>query len=185
MGYSKLKIPKVCECCGKTFEAKTVITRFCSKACTYKSSNDRRKVERKEAKQQELIAKIPKNRPFISVAEAVLLFGVSRDTIYRLIRMGKIHAVNLGERLTRINRAHIETMFSPLAVVPVAPEKKPKKMDYSQEECYTIGEVTEKFGVSPSTVSKTIRQNSIPKKQIGKFVYVPKETIDEIFANKK
>ncbi len=185
MGYSKLKIPKTCECCGKMFEAKTVTTRCCSKACTNKMSNDKRKVVRKEAKQQELIAKIPTNRPYISIAEAVLLFGISRDTIYRLVRMGKIPAVNLGERLTRISRAHIEAMFAPLAVVPTAPEAMPKKMDYSQAECYTIGEITEKFGVSPSTVSNTIRRNSIPKKQIGKFVYVPKDAIDKIFANKK
>jgi len=77
-------------------------------------------------------------------------------------------------------------MFAPLAVVPAtAPEKQPQKMDYSQAECYTIGEITEKFGVSPSTVSNAIRRNSIPKKQVGKFVYVPKNEIDKIFANKK
>ena len=185
MGFSKLKIPKTCECCRKTFEAKTVTTRFCSKACANKAGNDKKKVEKQEIKQQELIAKIPNNRPYISVPEAVLLFGVSRDTVYRLVRMGKIPAVNLGERLTRISRAHIETMFAPLVVVPTAPEKQPKKMDYSQAECYTIGEITEKFGVSPSTVNNAIRRNSIPKKQVGKFVYVPKEAIDKIFANKK
>jgi len=185
MGYSKLKIPKNCECCGKQFEAKTVSTRFCSRACTNKAGNDKKKAERKEVKQQELIAKIPSNRPYISIAEAVLLFGISRDTIYRLVRMGKIPAINLGERLTRISRTHIETMFAPLAVVPTTLEKQSKKMDYSQEECYTIGEITEKFGISPSTVSNTIRRNSIPKKQIGKFVYVPKVEIDKIFANKK
>jgi len=184
MGISKLKIPKTCEHCGKQFEAKTVITRFCSKECGHKVDNARKKAGRKEVKQQELIAKIPANRPYISIAEAVLLFGISRDTIYRLVRMGKIPAINLGERLTRISRTHIETMFTPLAVVPTAPEAKPKKMDYSQEECYTIGEITEKFGISPSTVSNTIRRNSIPKKQIGKFVYVPQIMIDKIFGGK-
>jgi excisionase family DNA binding protein len=185
MGFSKLKIPKTCEHCGKQFEAKTVITRFCSGTCAHKADNERKKTGRKEAKQQELIAKIPNNRPYISIAEAVLLFGISRDTIYRLVRMGKIPAVNLGERLTRISRTHIETMFAPLPVVPTIPEKQPRKMEYSQAECYTIGEITEKFGVSPSTVSNAIRRNSIPKKQIGKFVYVPKLEIDKIFANKK
>jgi excisionase family DNA binding protein len=180
-----LKIPKICEHCGKPFEARTVITRFCSKECGHKANNARKKAERKEVKQQELIAKIPSNRPYISIAEAVLLFGISRDTIYRLVRLGKIPAINLGERLTRISRAHIETMFAPMEDVRKAPEVQPKKMDYSQAECYTIGEITEKFGVSPSTVSNAIRRNSIPKKQIGKFVYVPKIEINKIFANKK
>jgi excisionase family DNA binding protein len=168
------------------FEAKTVITRFCSKDCGHKADNARKKAERQEVKQQELIAEIPSNRPYISIAESVLLFGISRDTIYRLVRMGKIPAINLGERLTRISRAHIEAMFVPLTVVPTATEAQQlKKMDYSQSECYTIGEITEKFGISPSTVSNAIRRNSIPKKQIGKFVYVPKVAIEKIFANKK
>lgn len=185
MGYSKLKIPKVCEHCGKPFEAKTVTTRFCSNECGHKADNARKKAGRKEAKRQELIAQIPTNRPYISIAEAVLLFDISRDTIYRLVRTGKIPAVNLGERLTRISRAHLETMFAPLAVDPTSSEKRSKKMEYSQEECYTIGEITEKFGVSPSTVSNAIRRNSIPKKQVGQFVYVPKEAIDIIFTGKK
>ena len=76
-------------------------------------------------------------------------------------------------------------MFAPVPVATTKPEKQPKQMDYSQEECYTIGEITEKFGVSPSTVSNTIRRNSIPKKQIGKFVYVPKNEINKIFNNTK
>jgi excisionase family DNA binding protein len=116
MGYSKLKIPKICEHCGKPFEAKTVITRFCSADCGHKADNARKKAVRKEAKQQELIAKIPSNRPYISIAEAVLLFGILRDALYRLVRLGKIPAINFGERLTRISRAHIETMFAPVAV---------------------------------------------------------------------
>jgi excisionase family DNA binding protein len=185
MAFSKLKIPKICEHCGKSFEAKTVITRFCSKDCGYKADRARKKNARKEVKKQELIAKIPSNRPYISVAEAVLLFNISRDTIYRLVRSGKIPAVNLGKRLTRISRTHIETMFAPVEVAPTAQEEQPIKMAYTQAECYTIGEITEKFGVSPSTVSNVIRRNSIPKKQVGKFVYVPKEEIDKIFKTNK
>ena len=185
MGISKLKIPKICEYCGKQFEARTVTTQFCSKDCGHKADNARKKAGRQEAKRQELIAQIPNARPFISISEAVLLYGVSRDTIYRLVRIGKIPAINLGERLTRMSRAHLDMMFKPLAVVPIFPEIQVKKMDYSQDECYTIGEITEKFGVSPSTVSNTIRRNSIPKKQIGKFVYVPKVEIDKIFTNTK
>ena len=185
MGVSKLKIPKVCEYCGKRFEAKTVATRFCSKECGHKADNARKKAERKEVKRQTLIEEIPNNRPYISISEAVILFDISRDTIYRLVRMGKIPAINLGERLTRISRVHLETMFTPLTVVPDVPEKQPKKMEYSQTDCYAIGEISEKFGISLSTVNKTIRRNSIPRRQIGKFVYVPKVEIDKIFANKK
>ena len=60
---------------------------------------------------QEFADKVPQERPYISIAEAVAMFGISRDAIYRLIRNGNLPAVNLGERLTRISRAHIESMF--------------------------------------------------------------------------
>lgn len=54
-----MKIPKTCEHCGKSFAAKTVTTRFCSNACGHKADNARKKAARQEAKQQELIDKIP------------------------------------------------------------------------------------------------------------------------------
>ncbi|MDR1182455.1 MAG: helix-turn-helix domain-containing protein, partial [Bacteroidales bacterium] len=116
MGVSKLRLPKVCEHCGKAFEAKTVTTRFCSNACNLASLRNRKKQALEEERKQQIlqeskaaIAEI-QTRPYISIPEAVVLFGISKDTIRRLIRAGKIPAVNLGERLTRISRAHIEAM---------------------------------------------------------------------------
>jgi excisionase family DNA binding protein len=191
MGISKLKIPKVCEHCGKPFEARTFNTRFCSSVCNTASLRNRKKQTLEEERKQQIlqeskaaIAEI-QTRPYISIAEAVVLFGISKDTIRRLIRAGKIPAINLGERLTRISRTHIEAMFTAVAV----PEEKPQeqqaiKLQYEPGECYTIGEVSEKFGVSPSTVSNIIRRNSIPKREIGRFVYIPKDMIDKILANK-
>jgi hypothetical protein len=43
MGYSQLKIPKICEHCGQPFEAKTVVTRFCSSLCADKAGKARKK----------------------------------------------------------------------------------------------------------------------------------------------
>ncbi len=191
MGYSQLKIPKICEHCGKPFEAKTVTTRFCSDTCNNASLRLRKKQALEEERKKQVlqeskdtIAEI-QTRPYISIAEAVILFGISKNTIHRLIRAGKIPAVNLGERLTRISRSHIEAMFT----VVVLPEQKPQeqqavKLQYEPSECYTIGEVSEKYGISLSTVSNIIRRNSIPKREVGKFVYVPKEMIDKFLARK-
>ena len=121
----------------------------------------------------------------ITIAEAVLIFGVSRDTIYRQIRKGKIPVINLGKRLTRINRIHIEALFPKVETIATKQfEPENKILNYDKNECYSIGEITEKFGISASTVNKTIRNKSIPKKQIGKFVYVPKIEIDNLFGTK-
>ena len=51
MGFSKLKIPKICEQCGKPFEAKTVVARFCSPTCANKSGREKKK-QAKEAEQK-------------------------------------------------------------------------------------------------------------------------------------
>ena len=190
MGISKLKIPKICEQCGKPFEAKTVVTRFCSPICVNKSGKEKKReskdVERKQSILEQSTNQIAQiqTRPYISITDATVLFGISKDTIRRLIKAGKIPAVNLGQRLTRVSRLHIEAMFTEV-VLPEEPKEQPVKLRYNESECYKITEVSEKFGVSPSTVNKSIRRNSIPRRQVGKFVFVPKEQIDRIFSNKK
>ena len=186
MGISKLKIPKICPQCGKPFEAKSVTTLYCSHYCGTKASREKKKKTIEEEQTQNLLQETKQtiatiqSRPYITVAEAVVLFGISKKTMHRLIKSGKIPAVNLGERLTRVSRAHIEAMF-PAIEIPEPPVTPIYKTDYKPEECYTIGEISEKFGISLSTVDKTIRKRSIPKKQVGKYVYVPKEQIDSIF----
>jgi hypothetical protein len=88
MGVSKLKIPKVCEHCGKAFEARTFNTRFCSSACNAGFFAQAQKAgirrERKPQIVQENVAAIAEIqiRPYISIAEAVVLC-ISKDTIRR------------------------------------------------------------------------------------------------------
>lgn len=189
MGVSKLKIPKICEYCGKPFEAKTVVTRFCSPNCTNQSGKERRRKAQEEERKQTLLEQSAQKiaemqtRPYISVKEATIIFGISKDTIHRLIKVGKIPAHNFGQRLTRVSRKHLEAIFTAVEL-PKEPKDKPIKLQYDNKECYTINEVSEKFGVSPSTVSKVIRRNSIPKRQVGKYVYVPKELIDSVFLKR-
>ena len=185
MGYSKLKIPKVCEYCKKPFEAKTVLTRFCSRQCVNKADHARKMGDKEQAKSQsekeqktKVIADI-QSRPYISISEATLLFGISKDTLHRLIKRGHLPAHNFGERLTRISRVHLEALFVPIAIPEPIPE--PPKV-YKPEDCYTIGEVQKKFGISDKTLYLAIKRLNIDKIPIGKYVYVPKEQIDKVFA---
>ncbi len=185
MPSSKFILPKNCEICGKQFNAKTIYSKFCSLKCSKAASYKTKALLKQEEKRQELTAKIPVDRPYITITEAVLLFGISSDTIYRQIRKGKIPAVNLGERLTRISRVHIEAMFPKVEIAKtLQPKVVNQEINFDSANCYTIAEISQKFGVSLSTVDKTIRKNSIPKKQIGKYVYVPKVEIDRIFSSK-
>lgn len=183
MPASKYKLERKCEMCGSTFLAKTVYSKYCSRHCSEAAYRAKKREEKKEQHRQELADKVPQERPYISIAEAVALFGISRDTIYRLIRNGNLPAINLGERLTRISRAHIKSMF-PLVEQKqqTTPTPQPaKSYNFDASDSYTIGEVSKKYGVSDSTVYKTIRKIGIPTCQKGKFVFVPKAEVDKVF----
>jgi excisionase family DNA binding protein len=190
MGYSQLKIPRICEYCSKPFEAKTVSTRFCSKKCGKKSGKEIKKQaiedERKQQILKESAASIAKiqTRPYISIAEAVILYGISKNTIHRLIKSGRIPGINLGERFTRISRVHIEAMF-PAIELPEESQEQSAKMIYEPNKCYTIAEVSAKFGVSLSTVNKTIHRFGIPRRRWENLYMFPKNKSTRFFANKQ
>lgn len=175
------KIQKQCEVCGQSFVPKTVDSVYCSKKCSGVAYRKKKAIEKKEEKQQAVIDKISADRLYISVPEAIVLFGVAKSTLYRLVRQKRIPAINLGTRLVRIDRAAIEEMF-PIRQTPLQKEKPVAKL-YSLEpqDCYTIGEVSKKFGISDSSVYKHIRKFAIPTRQIGKYVYVPKSEIDNMY----
>jgi len=189
MGISKLKIPKICPQCGKPFEAKTITTVYCSQNCINNASRAKKKQELEEQRTQtllqeqaETIAQI-QTRPYITIAEAVVLFGISKNTMHRLIKAGKVPAINLGERLTRVSRAHIEAMFTAVPVPEEKPqEPQPVKLQYETSQCYTIMEAAEKYNVAQSAMANIIRRRNIPRWKVGKYLYVPKESIDNIFT---
>ena len=117
MPEAKFQIKRKCEVCGNTFIAKTLDSRYCCRHCTdiaYK----KRKAAKAEEEHLNLIAQhIPGERDFISVKEAVAMYAISRDTIYRLIRKGRLPYINIGERLTRISREQLE-MIVPFVMSP-------------------------------------------------------------------
>ena len=175
------KIQKQCEVCGLSFVPKTVDSVYCSKTCGNAAYREKKRQKRKEEERQAVVAKISDDRLYISVPEAIALFGVAKSTLYRLVRQKRIPAINLGTRLVRIDRAAIEEMF-PIRQIPLKKEKPTAKL-YSLEpqDCYTIGEIAKKFGISDSTVYKHIRKFSIPTRQIGNYVYTPKNEIDNLY----
>lgn len=156
MGVSNLKIPKICEQCEKPFEAKTMTTRFCSHLCADKNGKKRKKKEKELKEREKVLEKyvdkiaVLQLREFISVGEAVILFGISKSTIHRLIKRKVVRSVNLGERLTRINKLELEKLFSPIIIDEKEKEKQELRKKYKKEDCYTISqgeELQEKLGL--------------------------------------
>ena len=185
MPASKYKIQRKCKVCGTLFYAKTVSSWYCSRNCTCAAYRIKKRDEKNEQKRKEKVSKIPDDRPYISVAEAVALFGVSRNSLYRLINNGTIPAINMGQRLTRISRAHLEASFPLIEEQPKELPVTPASFKFDESDCYTIGQITDIYGVCESTVYKAIRKQSIPSCQRGNYVYVPKVEIDKLFKSVK
>lgn len=184
MAASKVLIPKICEFCGEPFMAKTVTTLFCSKVCNNKSLREKKKNKEREKKmlsvlqsKKEAIAAM-QTRPYVSISEASSLFGISEDTIRRMVRRGTISGINFGKRLTRVNREQMENLFTAIEV----PERKEKPKDYKLDECYSIGECLKKYGIPECRLESIIKGCNIPKRQIGNYVYIPKIEIDKIMS---
>lgn len=186
MPRAKYKIQRRCTVCGKDFFALRLDAHLCGNVCQRKYFKRKKKEELRQKKLDEIAASVPDVRDLISVTEATSIFSVCRDTLYRLIREGKLKAVNLNQRLTRLFRSELETKFMRRTEALANANKKiPKLYSLEPEDCFSVGEITKRFGISEKQVYEIIRKNSIPIRQIGKYVLVPKIEIFNIIKGKK
>ena len=109
------EIKRKCKACGKVFVAKTLDSHYCSPKCSKVAWKRKKDAKDKNTRLEAIARQIPDIRPdireYISVKEAVAMFGVERNTLYRLIKSGRIPAVNIGTRLIRIKRSDMENLF--------------------------------------------------------------------------
>ena len=185
MPAAKFEIVRKCKVCGEPFNAKTIESWYCSPSCSKIAWKRNKDEELRMQKLDEVVKKIPKSKDYITVPEAYALFGISKETLYRLIRKSVISSVNVGERQTRVSKEELLKLY-PLRKKALAKPKPVAKL-YSLEpkDCYTIGEISKKFHLEDSTVYLHIRKYSIPTRQIGNFVYVPKKEIDNLYKGMK
>ena len=182
------EIKRKCKVCGKVFVAKTLDSHYCSPKCSKVAWKRKKDAKDKNARLEAIARQIPDIREYISVKEAVAMFGVERNTLYRLIKSGRIPAVNIGTRLIRIKRSDMENRFltRPESIPESIAEKEkpiPKLYSMEPEDCYTITQVCEKYHINDSSVWAHVRKCSIPSRQIGNYVYVPKQEIDNLYKS--
>ena len=100
-------IQRSCEECGKIFTPPTLVSKYCCPACSKRAYKKRQVAKEKEAIRQALIRRIPSNKGYLTVKEAMLIYGISKDVLYRMIRQGLIPSYNFGQRLIRLSRQYI------------------------------------------------------------------------------
>jgi excisionase family DNA binding protein len=117
---SNIRIKKNCLLCNSEFIAKTTVTKYCGDNCAkiaYKARKRAEKINKarnptpkSQSKKSELSD--IQQKDYLTVKEASLLLGCSSKTIYRMVSKKTIQAINLGERMTRIKRTEIDTLFN-------------------------------------------------------------------------
>ena len=114
---SRIKIQRVCGYCKNGFTAKTTVTKYCSHKCNqrhYKAKVKEQKINKSNSETTKIKVEpmeVIKSKEFLTVREVSQLLNCSVRTAYNYIDSGTIKAVNLGQRMTRIKRSEIDSLF--------------------------------------------------------------------------
>jgi excisionase family DNA binding protein len=181
---TNIRLKRICSLCGKQFEAKTTVTRYCSLQCAQKGYKLRKRQEKSllsNQETQEIIQKslsVIKEKEFLSVRDVAKLIGCSRQAVYLMIKSGRLRAVNLNKKKTIVKRSSIDELFEQGAESPALSEPEPKQVDV--DDCYNLSEVQSKFGISEKALYDLIKRNGLLKIKIGRYAYVQKDEIDRL-----
>ncbi len=114
---SNFTVKRLCEQCGQVFEAKTTVTRFCSKLCNKRNYKQKNRNSKMAPMDQAVKKVLDKGKPdlkgveFLSVKAAAALLGASDKIIYSPIHSGKLNAINLSKRKTIVARKDVDQLF--------------------------------------------------------------------------
>ncbi|MBD2752476.1 helix-turn-helix domain-containing protein [Spirosoma validum] len=180
---TNIRILRICQHCGKEFEARTTVTKTCSDTCAkraYKARQRAAKVEMSNQQTQQIKTQPIedlKAQEFLTVDESAKLIRISRRSLYRLNERGELPFVKLNRR-TVIRRSDIDLLFDRPA--QLLEQSRPAPVLLS--ECYTMKEVMQRYGISEKALYELIKRNDIPKQYSGIYAYVPKTRIDELLS---
>jgi excisionase family DNA binding protein len=177
---SKIEVQRICKHCGNEFTARTTVTQYCGDTCAkraYKARLRAIKVGKSNNETQRI-----KNQPieelkakeFLTVREVARLLNCSVRSAYYYIESGRIKAVNLGQRITRVKRTDIDKLFEQ----PQALTSQSEHIQFDISDCYNLTQVQEKFGISQTALQDLIKRNRIPKIKKGRYAFVPKAVIE-------
>lgn len=184
---AKQSIRKICEFCRSEFDASRSSAKYCSHKCNSQALKEKKRIQVKELtetntrqeKEQYLKTKLA-DRPYINIAEAAMLLGVCKQTVYNLAHSGKIKATRITSRLTFVSRKSIDELIENSTPYEVLPTKERKLID----SWYTLQEITEKYGIGRHQLRKIINIERIPEKKDGTKTLVARNKINEYFKKK-
>ncbi len=114
---SNIRVQRICQHCGNEFTAKTTVTKYCGDNCAKRAYKKRKKDEKIVNSDQETLVikatpvKVIQEQDFLNIKDACELLGISRMTLHRMVKDGRIPATKLGRR-TIIARKNIDALFN-------------------------------------------------------------------------
>lgn len=171
------------------------MTKFCGDQCAKRDYKLRRKTAKQQKtnqkvnesnRQTQLVRDAPKIRllekEFLTVNEAAVILGCSDRAIHFMISSGRLSAINLGVRKTRILGSELQGLFE-LPELRVKPVQKIKLAEepFTKENCYMVEEITNSWGVTRDSVYSMVNRKKIPKFQEGKEIYISKKHIEKAY----
>jgi len=177
-------IHRICQHCGNDFIAQTTTTKYCSHTCNQRAYKAQKRKERinavNEATRKAIIRPVEelKSKPYLSVAETCTLMGISRRTVYRMIRQGLLSVAKAGSR-TILRRTDIDQLFD-----LQQPEKK-KKQQQPVKEFYTVQEIEQLYHIKYGRLNAIVKEKDIPKTVHNGRLLVSKPHIDRYFKHNR
>tara|TARA_R110001583_G_C5666193_1_gene410194 strand:+ start:294 stop:647 length:354 start_codon:yes stop_codon:yes gene_type:complete len=114
---TNIKVQRICQYCCNEFTAKTTRTRYCSHKCNsaaYKANLKANKIKvsnTETLKIKTLPIEELKAKEFLTVQNVATLLNCSTRSVYYYIETGKLKAVNLSQRITRVKRSDLDKLF--------------------------------------------------------------------------
>ncbi|WP_430816425.1 helix-turn-helix domain-containing protein [Carboxylicivirga sp. RSCT41] len=185
---SSIRIKRVCEYCGKEFNAKTTVTRYCSKTCNsaalkrkYRQAKidiSNEKTQTIKTQNQDYLTAL-KNKDVFTISDAALFLSVSRQTVYNWLNNGILNGKRISNRKVLFLKNDILAFLESKTAYA-----KPISNNKPITDFYTIKEVQEKYGIANTYTYRIIKEHKIPKTyHLGKTL-VSKEHIDNFFKKK-
>lgn len=165
---SNIRLNKKCQLCGKTFTAKTTVTKFCGDACSKKAYKKKKK---KEKIIRTITAEPPTNSTtnnlsYLTVLDIMNMFDMSRSSGQRFIKRNNLPKKKIG-KWVYIRRADVEKVFQ-------VQEKK---------NLIDIAEAAQLLNVSTRTIERYISENRILSEKLFNKRLIHKSSIYKVLKN--
>lgn len=179
-----MKLTKICHYCKNQFTARTTVTKYCSDYCSKRGYKARKRAEKigeaieETTKQIEQPITDIQAREFLSINNVCILFDISRSTVWRLMKSGRIEVANIGKRRF-VKRSSLDKLFH----YSQNDESQKISAEIDLNNCWNLSQIQHLFKISEKALYHLILKHNIRKVSNGRFVYVEKQEIIDVLED--